>query len=297
MGGTFAGELARAGHDVAVLARGAHLDAIRARGLEVRTPDETFRAEVRASADAADLGAADLVVVAVKNYSLGEVAPAAAALAAAGATVVPLLNGVEAADRLVSSGVPPERLLPGLTEVSAARIAPGVVERKSTFQRIAIGEPSGESSARVEAIAAAFRSARVDTRVSSDTQAELWRKLAFIASMAAACGLARAPVGVVREAPYGRDLFRRLVDEALSVARARSVRVGDEAAAKILSFVEGLAPALRPSFLLDLEAGGPTELDDLCGAISRLGRSAGVETPVHDAATAALSATISARRA
>lgn len=288
VGGYYGGLLARAGHSIALLARGAHLDALRERGLEVRTPDGIFTVKVQADDDPQALGPADLAIVAVKSYSLSGIAPAARLLAERGADILPLLNGVDAADRLIASGVPAERVLGGLTEISAARVAPGVVERRSSFQRVGVGELAGGISDRAERIADAFREAGADARPSADITADLWRKLAFIATMAAACGLARSPVGPIRDVPLGNLLIERAAREVIAVGQALGVDLGDDDVSRVLAFVGSLAPALKPSFLLDLESGGPTELDDLCGAVSRIGREVGVETPVHDTATAAL---------
>ena len=288
VGGYYGGALARAGHQVSMLARGAHLDALRERGLEVRTPEGTFTVTVGAADDPRDLGANDLAIVAVKTYSLGDIAPAVRIAAEAGAVVLPLLNGVDAADRLIEDGVPEDRVLGGLTEISAVRSGPGVIERRSTFQRVIVGERAGGLSDRAERIAAAFREAGAEARASEDIDADLWRKLTFIASIAAACGLARSPIGAVRKAPLGWLMIQRAVHEVITVAQARGVALTGEDEAKILSFAESLADPLKPSLLVDLEAGRPTEIADLSGAVSRLGRLAGVETPVHDVATAAL---------
>jgi 2-dehydropantoate 2-reductase len=295
VGGYYGGTLARAGHDVALLARGAHLDALRASGLEVRTPEERFTVAVRASDDPKTFGECDVAIVAVKTYSLLEIAPAARVLAASGAAVLPLLNGVEAMDRLIETGVPESQVLGGLTSVSVLKVGPGIVERKSPFQKVAVGERSGRPSERVRRIVDAFQEAGAEARVSEDIQADLWRKFAFISSVAAACGLARGPIGAVRDAPFGKLLVERAVREVLAAARARGLQLADDEASKILAFVDSMGPALKPSFLVDLEAGGPTELEDLSGAVSRLGREAGVETPVHDTATAALSAAVKGR--
>jgi 2-dehydropantoate 2-reductase len=289
VGSYFGGALARAGQEVVLLARGGHLDAVRERGLEVRTPEGAFTVAVEASGDPGELGNVDLAIVTVKNYSLAEVVPAAKLLAEAGAIVLPLLNGVEAADRLVAAGVPDGQVLGGLTEISAVRVAPGVVERRSPFQRVVVGERPGGLSERAERIAAIFREAGADARASADIAADLWRKLAFIATMSAACGLARSAVGPVRRAPLGQLLIERALREVLDVARARGAAVTGDDEARILAFIASLGDAIKPSFLLDLEAGGRTEIDDLSGAVSRLGRQAGVATPVHDVATAALS--------
>jgi 2-dehydropantoate 2-reductase len=288
VGGYYGGLLARAGHPVALLARGPHLDALRERGLEVRTPEGSFTASVEATADPEEIGQVDLAIIAVKSYSLSEITPAARLLAEKGADILPLLNGVEAADRLIAGGVPADRVLRGLTEISAARVAPGVIERRSLFQRVGVGELAGGISERAERIAAAFRETGVDARASADITADLWRKLAFISTMSAACGLARSPVGPIRDAPLGHLLIERAVREVIAVGEALGVDLGEDDVSRILAFVGSMAPGLKPSFLLDLESGGPTELDDLCGAVSRFGRQAGVDTPVHDVATAAL---------
>jgi 2-dehydropantoate 2-reductase len=295
VGSYFGGTLARAGHRVTLLARGAHLEALRERGLEVRTPEGTSTAQVEATDDPESLKEIELAVVAVKSYSLPEIVPAARLLAERGAVILPLLNGVEAADRLVERGVPGERVLGGLTEISTARIAPGIVERRSAFQRVVVGERSGGISERAERIAAAFREAGAEARASADITADLWRKFAFITTMSAACGLARAPVGPVRKAPLGPLLIERALHEVVAVARARGVALPDDVESKILGFIDSLPDPMKPSFLLDVEAGGPTEIDDLSGTVSRLGREAGVETPVHNTATAALGVVRSAK--
>jgi 2-dehydropantoate 2-reductase len=288
VGGYFGGILARSGHDVALLARGAHLEVLREKGLEVRTPEGTFTVQVAAEDDPEALGPADLALVAVKTYSLQEIAGAAAVLARKGADILPLLNGVDAADRLIEDGVPAERVLGGLAEISAARVAPGVIERRSSFHRVVVGEREGGISERAERIAAAIREAGADARASAEIEVDLWCKLAFISSMAAACGLSRTSVGPIRDKPLGHLMIERLVHEVIAVGQGLGIALTADDEAKVMGFADSLAAPLKPSFLLDLESGGPTEIDDLSGAVSRLGRKAGVETPVHDVATAVL---------
>jgi 2-dehydropantoate 2-reductase len=290
VGGYYGGLLARAGHDVVLFARGAHLAAIRERGLEIITPEDRFVVHPLASEDARELGAADAVIVGVKSYSLGSVAPVVAALAAGGAMVVPLLNGVEAGERLREMGVAREALVGGVTHVAAARIGPGVVQRVSPFQRVVIGELTGERSERVEALVRALAECGVTSEQSTEIAVELWRKLIMLSSVAAACGLSRAPIGVTRGAPLGMLLIERAIREAGAVARARGVAITAADEDRSIAFVSAMAPAIKPSLLLDLESGRPTELDVLSGAIARYGRELGVATPVHDTATAAIGA-------
>jgi 2-dehydropantoate 2-reductase len=291
LGGYFGALLARAGHDVRYFARGDHARAIRERGLEVREPGgETWTVRAPASEDPAALSPADYAILAVKSYSVVEVAPVVVRLASAGAVVVPLLNGVEAFETLASLGVPKERLLAGLAVISADRSAPGVVTRHSDFRRIVVGEREGGLSERAERLAAALRDTGAEANASGDIALDLWRKFLFLTTIAAACGLSRTAIGAVREAPGGRSLIGRLISETASVGRARGVALPEGAEAAVSDGVLGLAPHLKPSFLLDLERGGPTELDVLSGAIVRYGRETNVPTPVHETAAAAFAA-------
>jgi len=290
VGGYYGGALARCGHEVSLLARGEHLAALRSRGLEVREPEGPFTVAVRASERPEDLLPADLAIVAVKSYSVVEVSPAVRLLAENGAIVLPLLNGVEAFESLAAGGVPKASMLAGLTVISAARVAPGVIERKSDFRSVVLGERQGGDSPRAKRIAAAFRETGTETRVSENILIDLWLKFLFLSTIAAACGLARAPIGAVREAPLGLLLLQRAFRETAAVARARGVQLPAGVEEGSLERIQALAGKLKPSLLLDLENGRPTELDVLSGAISRSGSELQVPTPIHDAVVAALSA-------
>jgi 2-dehydropantoate 2-reductase len=288
IGGCFGGALARAGHDVTLFARGAHLDAIRRSGLTIRAPEGESVIRLAATDDATALPAAELAVIAVKSYSLADVIPVARDAAARGAHVLPLLNGVTAADELIAGGVPRASVLGGLARISAARVAPGVVERRTDFQSIVVGELGGGSSDRATAIAAAFSGAGIDARASDSIDVELWQKFVFIAALAAVCGLARTPIGPVRAAPGGPRLIERAVTEVVAVARARGIALPDDEARRTCAYIGTLPPAIKPSFLLDLEGGGQTELDTLSGAVARFGAEASIECPVHETARTVL---------
>jgi 2-dehydropantoate 2-reductase len=290
IGSYFAGALSRAGNDVRLLARGEHLDAIRRNGLEVRTPKEQYVARPAATDDPAQLNDCDYVLVAVKSYSLAEVAPALKASAAGGATIVSLLNGVDVAERLESLGVPRNSILGGLVSASLVRSAPGVVERRSAFDRVVLGELGGGKSERAGALVAAFAAAGADVRESEHIEKDLWRKFAFIVTMNVVSGLTRGPIGLALATERGRALITGTLDEIVAVSRAGDTPLDDGDAANLRRDLLALEPQIRPSFLADLERGGPTELDLLAGNVSRLGKARGVPTPIHDVATAAFEA-------
>ncbi|WP_422930441.1 ketopantoate reductase family protein [Singulisphaera sp. PoT] len=288
VGAYFGGVLARAGHEVVMLARGEHLEALRARGIEVRNPEGSFVAPVAVTDNPDEIGRVDWAIVAVKSYSLAEVAATTRSLAESGALILPLLNGVEVVKRLTELGVPAGQILAGMTQISAVRVEPGVVERKSDLARITFGEVEGGISERATRFAETCQQAGIDVRVSEEIRVDLWRKFAFIASAAAACGLARISLGEINKTTLGHLLIERLIGEVIAVGRALGVALppGEEEAQ--IKFIDGLAISLKPSLLVDLEAGRPTEINDLSGAVARLGRVVGIETPTHDTAAAAL---------
>jgi 2-dehydropantoate 2-reductase len=288
VGAYYGGQLARSGHNVTCFARGANLVAIRERGLEIRTPEGAFRPQLAATDRVEELGPADFAILAVKSYSLTAIAPVVRRVAEQGAAIVPFLNGVETAEQLWELGVPRAAVVGGLTTISVARVQPGVVERRGPLQIVVLGEFDGRPTDRVTAVVAAFREAGVDARTSERILVELWQKFAFITTLAAACGLARSPVGPLRTFALGRRLLERAVSEVVQVGQARGIPLPPNEAARVLALIDSLPPGMRPSFLVDLEAGGPTELDILSGAVSRFADQAGVATPVHDTAAAAL---------
>jgi 2-dehydropantoate 2-reductase len=284
VGAYYGGQLARAGHDVTCWARGENLAALRQRGLEIRTLEGTTHASVAATDDLAALKPSDFAILAVKSYSLDAIAPVTRHCASHGATIVPLLNGVETNQRLLDQGVAAGALVGGLTRISAVRVAPGVVERKGSLQEVVVGELDGRVTPRVETIAGAFREAGADARASDRIGVELWEKFVVLASLAACCGLARSPVGPLRKDELGRRLLTRAMAEVVAVGRARGVALRDDEVDQAMGFIDSLPGGTRPSFLEDLEAGGPTELDALSGAISRFAEQANVQVPIHDAA-------------
>ena len=137
VGASYGGALARAGHEVTCFARGANLAAIQERGLEVRTPEGAFRPRVTATDRADALGPADFAILAVKSYSLADIAPIVRHCAEQGTTVVPLLNGVETAQRLEQLEVPPAAVIGEIPRSS--RAASTVAESREAMHRILTG--------------------------------------------------------------------------------------------------------------------------------------------------------------
>src|SRR4051794_31586935 len=196
LGGYFGGILARQGHDVTFVARGAHLAAMRERGLEVRTESETFRlapvSAVGAPGEAA--GAFDLILFTVKGYDAEAAATALRPVIGPETAVLTVLNGVDSAEQLAAI-LGPEHVLAGTTFIRSTLAEPGVIEQMGTLRRVVFGEFAGGVTPRVELVAAALREAGVDTEIAPDSRVAVWQKFVMQAPHATMTSVCQMPCG------------------------------------------------------------------------------------------------------
>jgi 2-dehydropantoate 2-reductase len=288
VGGLLAGLLARAGHEVALVARGAHAEAIRREGLRVTSPLGSFTARMAAVAeDPAALGPAEAVLVGVKAWQVAELAPRLAPLLARGGVAVPFQNGVEAAGRLAAA-LGDARVAGGLIAVLAWIDGPGAVKHMGGRPRVKMGPRAEGQAAPLEALARALRDAGAEVELVDDVERASWEKFLLIEPWGAVAAAARAPVGVVRSVPETRALLVRAQEELAAVGRARGVALPAEAAARTLAVIDGVPAEATSSMQRDLGAGRPSELEDQVGAVVRLAREVGVAVPIHETILAAL---------
>ena len=281
LGGFYGARLACAGNDVAFIARGGHLAAMRERGLRVSSVlGDMHVPEPVATDDPADVGPVDLVLVAVKTWQIPEVAAAMEPLLGEHTVVLPFLNGVEASDEL-GAVVGAERVLGGLSKVFSKIEAPGVIHHFTPNVFVAFGELDGADTERVRALRDMFSAADVESEVSPAIRVELWKKLLLVSSWAGLGALARSPMGVMREQPGTRALVDRSMDEGLAVARATGHAIDAAYKDEMWAFYRGMPAEATASMQRDIMDGRPSELDAWNGAICRFGARAGVETPVH----------------
>ena len=281
VGGYFGGRLAQAGEEVAFVARGATLDALRERGLVVDSIAGDFVIEpVRASDDAATFGTVDAVLFGVKAWQVEQAARSALPLFGAETFAVPLQNGVEAPE-LLASVVGRERVLGGLCKIFAQIEAPGHITHLGVEPSIDFGELDGRSSARAERLLNAFERAGVKARVRADIAVGMWEKLMMIVPTSAVGAATRVKLGELREIAESRALVAGSMQEIWHLARARGVAVRDEAVERTLSFIDGLPYETTASMQRDIMAGRRSELEAQSGAVVRLANEAGVEVPIN----------------
>lgn len=281
VGGYYGGVLARAGYDVSLLARGAHLEAIRSSGLSVLSPGGDFVVRpAAATADPARIGPVDAVIVAVKSLHLAAVCGGIAPLLGADTLVVPMLNGVDAHEALLPA-VGRSRMGKGLTRIISEVAAPGQIRHVGVEPYVALAEWDGSRTRRVDSLVAALRDAGVDAEVPPDIDAAIWLKFLFVCSVGGVCGACRMPLGPVRTLPESRALLRRAMEEIAAVAAAHGVSLQDDAVAFAMNTVDTFPAEGTSSLQRDIAAGVPSELDAWTGAAVRLGATVGVATPVH----------------
>lgn len=283
VGGYYGAKLARAGHDVTFIARGAHLAAIRDRGLEIRSPmvgDFTVRA--RAEEDTASVGPVDLVIVAVKAYDNPTALPMIRPLLGDATTVLTLQNGVDSAGE-VAAIAGESRTLGGTTYIATALAGPGVIEQTGTHRKIVFGEVFGELprlTRRVTEIHAAMTAADIQAEVHGDGRVPIWEKFVFLVSLAGFTGATRLPIGPVWADPFIRQQFLNGCREIEALARAEGVPIAADRIQQIEAYVAGVPGTMRSSLLIDLAQGKKIEVEALHGSVVRRAARLGVPVPI-----------------
>ncbi len=281
VGGYFGAHLARAGHEVHLIGRGAHLEAVRAAGLRVESLKDSFSARpAGATGDPAAVGPVDLVLVAVKTWQLIEAAPTLAPLVGPTTVVLPLLNGVEAHE-ILAEALGANHVLGGLCRIIAYIAAPGVIRHVGAEPTIIFGELDNRRSARVETLRAAFIESGFGAIVPPDIHVAIWEKFMLVCTWSGLGAVTRTPLGVWLRLPGTRALAEAALREVVAVANARSVAVAPTQVEATLRFLDTLPYESTASMQRDIMEGRPSELEAQNGAVVRLGQAAGVPTPVH----------------
>ena len=283
VGGYYGARLARAGHDVTFIARGAHLAAIRERGLEIRSAAlGDFVARAGAEDDTAKVGPVDLVLVAVKAYDNPTALPLLRPLLGADTAVLTVQNGVDSPGQ-VAAVAGESRTLGGTTYVAAALEAPGLIVQTGDHRRIVFGEAFGalpRITDRVTRIHEAFSAADIQSYPVGDGRVPIWEKFVFLAALAGFTGAARLPIGPVWGDSFTKSMFLAGCREIEAVARAEGVPVAADVVDRIVPYVDAIPGSMRSSLLIDLQQGKRIEVEALQGTVVRRGAALGVPTPI-----------------
>jgi 2-dehydropantoate 2-reductase len=286
-GGYFGAKLARAGEDVTFVARGAHLEAIRARGLRVKSAiDGEWVVRAPAVERLAGLPPADLVLFCVKSFDTDSAGEAIKPVVGPDTGVLPVQNGVDNEERLERI-LGPGHVMGGVAQVLATIEAPGIVSHRF-LGRIVFGEMDGLPSERARAFLQACERAGIQAEISANMLRALWGKYVFIAAHAGMTALTRSPAGVVRAVPETRAMYRLILGEMVALGNAAGAGLDADLADTAMGMLDNLGAAFTSSLHHDLAEGKRLELEALHGHAVRLGQRHGIPTPMLFAVYAAL---------
>ena len=281
IGGYFGGRLAACGHDVTFVARGEHLAALRRDGLRVESHlGDVVIDPASATDDPTDIGAVDIVLVAVKTGQLAGVLPMLPSLVGERTAVVTTQNGVEAPDR-VAAVVGREAVLPGVAKIIAWVDGPGRIAHRAGPATLAFAEWNDQPSDRVAALRVALADASVESPVPQNIWVELWSKMLFVVPFGELGAALDLPIGDLRSGENTRLLLEWAVGEIDGVARASGVALPDSVVDDTMAFVDAMPAEATSSLQRDLLAGRPSELDAWTGDVVRLGTALGVDVQLH----------------
>lgn len=281
VGGYFGAKLAQAGNDVAFVARGEHLRALRAGGLRVESAggDIVLR-DVVATDDVSSLPPVDVVMFCVKLWDVERAALQIAPLVESGGVAIPFQNGVDSPNILVRA-LGEAHVLGGVAYIAASIRAPGVIAHVGSMARLRVGAFGSQLAERAESFVAAAKAAGIDAQAAPDIRGAIWEKFVFLTALSGVTSIARQPVGVIRADPDMRAAFESAMRETVAVAGARGVALPDGFVAAQMRAIDALPAEMRSSMLNDLVAGHRLEAPWLCGRVTRLAAEAGIAAPVN----------------
>ncbi len=288
VGGYFGARMAAAGHDVAFIARGAHLDAIRRDGLKVEsTLGDLHLKDVNVTDDPKQVGPVDVVLFAVKLWDTERAAEQTRPLTGAHTRVITFQNGVDSVERLAPI-LGDAATIGGATYIVTTIARPGVIRHTGPMARVRCGRLDGRSDPVLAKHVDAIKAANIDITLADQMLLDIWKKFVLLSGTSGITASTRQPLGVIREDEDMRTFFFKLMHETMAVGRAAGVTFPADFAAELERSVATFPPTMKASMANDLDAGNRLELDWLAGKVVSLGRRHGVPTPAQEAVYAIL---------
>jgi 2-dehydropantoate 2-reductase len=280
VGGYFGAKLVQAGYDVTFLARGKQLQAMKAGGIQVKSILGNFKVEpLNVSDNFQELGSSDLIILAVKAWQIAEIREKLRAIVHQETLVLPLQNGVMAAEEL-SKRLDARNILGGICRIISKIESPGVINHFGATPSIVFGELEGGLSIRTESLKTLFDQAEINSKVSDNIKSDIWKKFGFIC-VGGLMAVSRCTLGELREFGATRSLIRELVTENVLLADKIGIDMGNDYVERTLSLIDSLPTETTFSMARDIWERRPSELDYLNGAVVQLGIKHGIDTPVN----------------
>lgn len=282
LGGYFGARLAQGGADVHFIARGKHLEAMRASGLRIEGPQPLHLPRVQATDRPEEVGTVDLVMLGVKLWDTEQAIAQMRPMVGPSTTLISFQNGV-LKDQFLRAAFDPAQVMGGVGYVATTIEAPGVIRQTGPMQRLLFGEFDGSRSARGEAFLAACLAGGINAELSPAIQREIWQKYVFLVGLSGTTSTMRTTIGPIRANAQTRAFLADVMQEVIDVGRAHGVDLPADYLQTALQRADSVAADMTSSMHHDLERGNPLEVRWLSGGVVELGRAKGVSTPLNRA--------------
>jgi len=280
VGGYFGAKLAHAGLDVTFLARGEHLRTIKNKGLSVKSILGDFEVEqLKATDSIKNLAGTDLFIIAVKAWQIKEIRDELKEVLRPGNLILPLQNGVMAAEELTEK-IDKTHILGGLCRIISKIESPGIINHFGVIPEIVFGELDKQKTDRVVEIHRIFEQAGIKSKVSTDIEADLWKKFIAIC-VSALLAVTRTTYGELRELKETRDMMIQLLTEIYVLSQKVGVKIAPNFIEKTVAFIDSFPHDSTSSLTRDVWEGKPSEIDYQNGTVVKLGEKLGVDTPIN----------------
>ena len=288
VGGYFGARRTEAGENVTFVARGAHLEAIKSRGLTVYSAlGDMHLKDVQCTENTRDIGHADIVMIAVKLWATDEAIQTAKPLLGKNTGIISFQNGILAEESLIAA-YSSQHAMGGVANIAALIEEPGVIRHNGNMASLAFGELNNTQSERAQSLLIACSRANIKAEIPDDINRAIWEKYIRLVTMSAMTTLCRMPIGPIRDEVHTRNLLSQILAEIIDVGKAKGLKFSDNVLQEQLDIIDGYPPSMVASMCGDLRRGYPLEVPWFSGTIARLGKELNIPTPANGFVYAAL---------
>lgn len=281
VGGYFGGKLAQAGFDVTFVARGEHFSAIKKNGLQIKSIKGDFRVHPKVTDDIQTIHDPDLIILGVKSWQVIDVAKNLKSVISKNTMVLPLQNGADNADKLLSV-LNEENVIAGLSKIVSKIKAPGIIQHFAFEPEIIFGEINNESTSRVKSVKNVFDKAGFKNSIADNIQLAIWRKFLFIVSISGIAALTRVVFGEIREDRALRKIIYQTAFEIMTIANAKGISLSKTDIENAMQAIDNTDFQTTASMQRDIMEKRPSELDNFNGYIVSQGKELLIETPINN---------------
>lgn len=280
VGGYFGGKLTQAGFDVTFIARGKTLEAIKNKGLQIKSINGDFVVHPKVTDNINNLKNPDLIILGVKSWQVIDIAKQIKPILTKKTMVLPLQNGADNAEKLLSV-LNKESVLAGFCKIVSKVDAPGIINHFAYDPEIVFGEYDNKITGRIKNIKTVLDKAKINNTIPGDIHLDIWKKFLFIVTVSGIGALTRSVFGVMREDEGVRQIMYQTANEIVAIANAKGINLTNNDVETVLKVIDNLDYNTTASMQRDIMEGRPSELENFNGYIVKMGKDLHITTPVN----------------